>query len=234
MANVRIDIHHRNIGSRKKNLNNWKIPDSVKKNIIRFLEELELGKVNKGVKISESRQSKYLDILKSPLEFWNKPENKLTIKDIEKFEKDLSSGRIKSIKGGAYSNSTKVDIRRGLKVYLKWKLGETKANTLVDWLDTRGVKKTPDYLKESEITKLYKHCKSASERFLIAVLFDSGARASEFHNIRYEDIQLPEGNDNFVKITLKQEYSKTAVTMPPAIPNFNLSNFSILFFYKIK
>lgn len=209
MANVKIDIHKRGIKTRKEGIKNWKVPDAVKKNILRFLEELELGKVNKGVKISESRQSKYLDILRLPLEFWNKPETKLTIKDVEKFEKELSSGKIKSNKGEPYSKSTKVDIRRGLKVYLKWKLGETKANTLTDWLDTREVKKTPDYLKESEVIKLYKHCKNASERFLIAVLFDSGARATEFHNIRYEDIELPKGNDNFVRLTLKEEYSKT-------------------------
>jgi hypothetical protein len=41
------------------------------------------------------------------------------------------------------------------------------------------------------------------------VLFDSGARAEEFHNIRFEDVFLPEGKENFVKIVLKQEYSKT-------------------------
>lgn len=209
MVNVRIDIHNRNINTRKEGIKDWKIPDSVKKNILKFLDDLELGKVNKGIKISESRQSKYLDVLRLPLEFWNKPENKITLKDVEDFEKALSSGKVKSNKNKTYSNSTKVDIRRGLKVYLKWKLGETKANKLTDWLDTRTVNKTPDYLKESEVTKLYKHCKSASERFLIAVLFDSGARASEFHNIRYEDIQLPEGKDNFVKLTLKEEYSKT-------------------------
>ena len=152
--NVRIDIHNRSIDSRMKGISKWNVPDSIKKNIVKFLEELGLGKVNKGIKISESRQSKYLDILRLPLEFWNKSEDKINLKDIESFEKDLSSGKIKSNKGEAYSNSTKVDIRRGLKVYLRWKLGETKANQLTDWLDTREVKKTPDYLKESEITIL--------------------------------------------------------------------------------
>jgi hypothetical protein len=41
------------------------------------------------------------------------------------------------------------------------------------------------------------------------VLFDAGARATEFHNIRAEDIELPRGNQNHVRIALKQEYSKT-------------------------
>lgn len=62
---------------------------------------------------------------------------------------------------------------------------------------------------EAEIERLYKHCRNARQRFLIAVLFDSGARAEEFHNIRFEDIYLPKGKENFVKIAFKQEYSKT-------------------------
>ena len=55
---------------------------------------------------------------------------------------------------------------------------------------------------------MYKACKTSEERYLIAVLFDTGARAEEFHNIRFEDIQLPKEEDNFVKLTLKEEYSK--------------------------
>ena len=41
------------------------------------------------------------------------------------------------------------------------------------------------------------------------MLFDSGARAEELHNIRFEDVYLPEGQESFVKITLRQECSKT-------------------------
>ena len=52
-------------------------------------------------------------------------------------------------------------------------------------------------------------CRTAQQRFALAVLFDSGARAEEFINIRYEDIQLPEGKENFVRLTLKEEYNKT-------------------------
>jgi len=74
---------------------------------------------------------------------------------------------------------------------------------------TRHNNKTPDFLSEADVAKLFKACKSAEERFLIAVLFDTGARATEFHNIRFEDIHIPDGNANFVKVTLKEEYSKT-------------------------
>src|SRR3989344_943566 len=193
----------------KRILNGMEILDAEKKSLLKFLDELELGKVNKGVKISESRQSKYLDVLKTPLTFFSKTSNELTMKDIENFEKALSSGKILSLRGEPYSQSTKVDIRRALRTYLKWRLGATKADKLTDWLDTRDVVKTPDYLSESQVLKLYKACKSNAERYLIALLFDAGCRAEEFHNVRYEDIQMPKDKDNFVKVALKEEYSKT-------------------------
>lgn len=207
--NIKIPLHNRNLEARKESLKKWKIPDTEKKEILKFLNELELGKVNKGKKISPQRQLKYLDILKIPLEFLNKPTSKLILKDIEGFEKALSSNQIKSYKKIPYAFETKNDIRKILRIYLKWKVGIEKSLKLCGWFDTRKIKTTPEYLSEQEINKLYKSCKSNSERFLIAVLFDSGSRAEEFHNIRYEDIRLPSKNENFVQITLKEEYSKT-------------------------
>ncbi len=207
--NIRIEIHNRNLTKRKQRIGGWKISSEDKKSLLRFLEDLELGKVNKGRKISETRQIKYLDLLKTPLEYFEKTTSKLTLKDMEGFEKALSSDSLKSRRGLPYFQATKVDIRKALKIYLRWKLGPEKSIKLTGWLDTRAVVKTPDFLKESEIEKLFHACKSAEERFLIAMLFDTGARATEFHNIRYEDVQLPEGQNNMVKIVLKQEYSKT-------------------------
>lgn len=207
MANLKIGIHHRNLEVRKKGLAKWKIPEDEKKRLIKFLEELGLGKVNKGKQVSETRQLKYLDILKIPLEFFNKPSKKLILKDVEDFQKKLISNKVFSkFKKKPFSDATKSDINTALRSYLRWRGLNPK---LYDWFDTRVPKKTPDYLSETEIIKLYKNCKNSAERFLIAVLFDSGARAEEFHNIRKEDIQLPTGNDTFVKLTLKEEYSKT-------------------------
>jgi len=208
MTNVKIPIHNRNVEARKQSVVNWKISEQDKKDLINFLNELGIGRVNKGKRVSETRQLKYLDILKIPFEYFDKPVSKLTLKDVEDFEKDLSSNKLKSFKGTPFADATKVDIRRALKVYFQWKLGD-KSRKLTDWFDLRLKRKTPDYLTEQEVTKLYKSSKNAEERFLIAVLFDSGARAEEFHNIRYEDVQLPTEKEEFVKITLKEEYSKT-------------------------
>ena len=199
-----------NLTQRKKSVPKWKVPAKVKSDVLRFLSDLDLGKVNRGRKASDLRQIKYLYLLRIPLELFNKEIADLQISDVGAFERALSSGKIKShFTGKEYSHATKADLRQALKVFLRWRLGQAKAITLAGWLDTRVKKKTPDYLKEMEVEKLLKHCRTAEQRFIVAVLFDSGARAAEFLNLRYEDIQLPEGKENFVKITLKEEYSKT-------------------------
>jgi len=208
--NIKIPLKEHNVAVAKERITTWKIPESVKNELVKFLEELAIGKVNRGRRISESTQIKYIRVLRCPLEFFNKPLAKLTVKDIEDFEKALYSGKLQSWKKKSYSHSMKCDMHIALKILLRWRLGDVKTMKLAGWLETRDKKKTPDYLKESEILRLYKACKSASERFLIAVLFDAGVRAEEFHNIRYEDIELPKEGENYVEITIKEEYSKTS------------------------
>lgn len=202
-------IYNRSIDSRIASLAKWRIGPQERHALRRFLDELALGKVNRGRRISQSRQCKYLDVLRIPLEFFGKPATRLTPKDVERFEKALAGGTITSSKGQPYMPATRVDIRRALKVYLRWRLGPEKANRLTDWLDTRSVFKTPDFLKQEEVEKLFKACKSARERYLVAVLFDSGARATEFHNIRYADVQLPDSHTPYPRLTLREEFSKT-------------------------
>ena len=206
----RIRIDHGSFEAKRQQIPTWKIPQSVKVELLRFVDDLGLGKVNRGKRISPARQLKYLHALRPPLEFFHKPTSRLTLRDIENFERALGSGQLNNqFNGKPYAHSTQVDMRMLLKIFLRWRLGEAKASSLTDWLDTHTRPKTPEFLSESEIDRLYRHCRTAKQRFLIAVLFDSGARAEEFHNIRFEDIYLPEGKENFVRIALKQEYSKT-------------------------
>jgi integrase len=206
----RIRIDHGDFEAKRRQIQQWKIPETVKRELLRFVDDLALGKVNRGKRISPARQMKYLHALRAPLEFFNKITIRLTLRDIENFEKALHSGQLCSrAKGKPFAHSTQVDMRMLLKIFLRWRLGSAKALSLTSWLDTRSRPKTPDFLKESEIERLYKHCRTGRQRFLVAVLFDSGARAEEFHNIRLEDVYLPEGKENFIRIALKEEYSKT-------------------------
>jgi len=206
----RIRIDHGNFETVVKQLPNWKVPAAVKREVQRFLDDLSIGKVNRGRKLPPERLLKYLYALRPPLEFFNKSTARLTLRDIEGFERALGSGKVgHQSTGKPYAHGTMVEMRKLLRIFLRWRLGPAKALPLTDWFDTRPRPKTPDFLNESEIEQLYKYCRNARQRFLVAVLFDSGARAEEFHNIRFEDIYLPKGQGSFVKIAFKQEYSKT-------------------------
>jgi hypothetical protein len=124
----KIRAHERYLSRRKRAITRWKVPAAVQAEVLKFVEGLELGKVNRGKRISEGRQAKYLDLLRVPLEFISKPLAQLRVPDIERFEKALSTDRIQSrLKGKPYAASTKADMRKAIKVFLRWRLGEAKA-----------------------------------------------------------------------------------------------------------
>ncbi len=206
---MKIDIHPVKLDKSLANIKKWNIDVEDKKALPEFCRDLGLGKINRGKRLPEKGQMKYLFSLRVSLTFFKKPSSKLIVKDIENFDQALNSGKLKSQKKRKYSMGTQSKLKVHLSAYLKWKLGKTKGVELTGWLDKRVPSKTPEYLKEEEIIKLYKACKDAKGRFMIAVLFDSGARAEELHNIRKEDIEFPTGSNNFVKLNLKEEYSKT-------------------------
>ena len=198
------------LANRKESMARWPVPPEVRSEVLRFVEDLELGKVNRGKRISQARQCRYVDLLRIPLVFLKKRCEEIEASDVERFEKALTTDVIQShLKSRPYSAWTKSDIRKALKVFLGWRFGQAKAVELAGWLDTRVRARTPEFLSEQQIERLLKQCRTTEQRYAVAVLFDSGARAEEFINIRLEDVALPEGQHNYVNITLKQEYSKT-------------------------
>ena len=213
MDYVKIEIHNRNLEARKKSfLEDKNISKEEKKDVLEFLRLASLGKINLRKKIGNNRLLKYMESLSIPFYYFKKPLDKITLKDMERFEKDLCSNKIKNSRNGnPYSDNTKSDFRKTLKIYLRWKLRDnaSKFVELTNWIDTSVKQKTPDYLKEQDVIKLYKGCKDNKQRFLIAVLFDAGCRIEEFINIRREDIEEPSANSPYYKLTLKEEYSKT-------------------------
>ena len=205
----KIPIQHHSKTPFIERVRSWAIDPSEKRKLLEFLEDLALGLVNRGVRISEKRQANYLDTMRTPLEFFGKPMTRLTLADVKRFEGALSRGELRTRLGRPYAELTRVDMRRALRVYLKWRLGPEKTDRLAGWLDTRTQRKTPDYLSEDDVLRLLRGCREPWQRFAVAVLFDSGARAEEFHNIRMEDLRMPAKGDDFVKLALKEEYSKT-------------------------
>ncbi len=200
-------------------ISNANIPDTEKTHILSFFKNYALGKITRR-RPDKSTMEHYAIYLRKAFEFLGKPSEELTEEDIDGYATALIDNTIKSKQKiskklperepNPLSQSVKVKMMRTLSQYLKWIIPD-KAPLLCKSLDVKDTQKKlyPQFLTEQEIDKLYRSCSSPERRYLIAVLFSSGARASEFCNIRRSDVKLPSGKENFVKITLQEAYSKT-------------------------
>lgn len=219
MAFKRIEIHKNiNLQSRKEGFRKIAPNDKEYQNVMEFLRLLTLGEIN-GKPIGENRQRKILDMFLIFFKNYDKPTSQTTLEDLRQFKEKLSNNKIKKENGDNYSEETKADLTETIVRYFeyqypdklsKWiKENKHSKMPLRKWFVIKPDKRTPEALSEAEVERLYKACKNATERFLIAVLFDSGARAGEFLNIRFEDVQEPTADFPYYKIDLKEEYSKT-------------------------
>jgi integrase len=198
--------HHRYADSKLKEVSDWKVSDQTKKDIRQFIEDYKSGEVTGRIGTNlDATIERVLQLLKPSLTFLEK--NK---QDIKKFKDTLLKDKIKSDLRKPYSLRTKKMMLSTLTQFLKWKHPENH-NDLIKPLQVRIESKKPEpkSLSLNEIDKLYKNCKNNKERYVIANLFSSGARAEEFLNIRHSDITLPEKNESFVTIRIREGFSKT-------------------------
>ncbi len=207
---MRILTHPVDLKKKLESIDTWKMKDQPA-TIKQFFADYQLGKIT-GQQVAEITIQRYIESAKYPLEFLLKQKMLATLgpKDTERFVKALMNDKLKSATGKPYAESSKVKIRDLVCKLLTWKgLGPDVTNILK--VKVKLKKKTPNYLTEQEIKKMYQQATTPEQRFMIIGLASSGARAGEFHNLRKEDIEMPEGDSNFVKITLKEEFSKTQV-----------------------
>jgi integrase len=208
--------HKRNSEKRIADIKDWKIAEQDKKDIKDFLNAYERGEITGriGTNIPATIE-RTLEYLKPIFIYLNKTKSVSKIKKTDKeliqdLLNSLLKDKIKSNAKKPYSLKVKKFMFKTFINYLKWKLPDD-CFPLVKILNIKisGKLSEPEYLTPEEIEKLYKRCSRASQRFFIAVLFSSGTRAEEFHNIRMEDIELPKENDMFVKLRIKNTTSKT-------------------------
>lgn len=214
MAYEKIEIHDLNLENRKKGLRQHLPSNQEYTSILDHLRLLANGEIT-GKNIGERRQVKLIDMFALFFKHVKKASASLTKEDLRKFKEDLLNDRIKKENGKPYSDETKEDCTETLVRYLETKypskLSAWASPTMSfrKWFVIRATKKTPEYLSEQEIEQLYNTAKTIEGKFIIAVLFDSGARIEEFLNIRFEDIEQPTANFPYYKIDFKTEYSKT-------------------------
>ncbi|MFC1877408.1 hypothetical protein ACFL2E_09100 [Thermodesulfobacteriota bacterium] len=215
-----------NLDKRIKDISKWKITTTDKRSIKKFVEEYKAGRVTGQVGHNiEATVEKVLQQLRPAFENISQQEkhtiSKFTKKDvnkIKKFTQQLLDGKIGNyVTSKPYPKKTIKQIFLALSLFLEWKFKDK-----LDEVSDDGVilvkplkvkikieKRDPKYLIVDEILQLYKSCRTARERYFIANLFSSGQRAKEFHNNRYVDIHLPEKDENFAKLQVRKEFTKT-------------------------
>lgn len=187
-------------------VDNWKITLEQKKKVREFVRDYSIGKVTGRIgNNSPATMERNLTSLKLALENL-KAENK---KDVEDFLDKLIHDKIKTEHNKHFSTRSKKAILGILYKFLTWK-GKTSIAQSLN-IKIKEKEREPPSLTEEEVEKLFKAVSEPKYQYFLAVLYSSGARAEEFHNIRFSDIQLPtkENGDEFVKLTLRKEYSKT-------------------------
>lgn len=246
----KIEIHTSGNGY-KSRLNTLKqekeiIPEN-KKFIIDFLHDAELGKTNHNrarKKVGESRLKKYISTLTRLSGWFNKPFDKITVKDTEKVISNLEKGVYKKIKvipkwkdgklielkkiitKQTFARDTILDFKKIIKKFFKWTFKEDpkKYAELTNWIETYEEVNEVPALSREEIEKMANSC-DTKWRALIMFLFDSGTRIEEALNIRIEDISKKTSkNTNTESYYVRIKHSKTkprTISVPMCIKDLD-------------
>src|SRR3989344_4048266 len=207
MTGQKIEIYNLRLDTRYKKIK--ELSGKEFSLIKKFVDKAKNGENAGAVDIKEATERKYIDALTMAYQNIKKKQlTQLTKEDLTKLKQDLKSGKIKSRFNQAYSLTSQREMELILIRFLEF-FNPSKYSGFRKWFVIKIPKKDVEFLRENEIEKLFRACKTNEERFLIAILFDGGLRASEFLNIRFEDIEEPTQSFPYYKINLKEEYSKT-------------------------
>ncbi len=207
MPYTKIPLQELRLDSRYENLK--KISGEEFKKIKKFIDMAKNGENGKGIDISKATERKYIDAFM--MAYRNVEKKKLSDldkTDLTNLKQGMKEGKLKSKINKPYTISSQREMELLLIRFLEF-VNPKKYSGFRKWFVVRVPKNSVDYLKEEEIIKLYNACKTNEERYLICMLFDGGLRASEFLNVRFEDIQEPTQAFPYYKVDIKEEYSKT-------------------------
>jgi len=208
LENNKKDIHGRirdfKNARAKLESNEFPIPEN-KELILKFIRDCRLGKTLKNRQkkiIGEARCLKYIQTLKKLSSWFGKPFNKVTQEDMEKVIENLETDYYtysfiskygKDIKTKPLAHSTKLDYKKTIIKFYKWLYGANKyIPELVDWIDTYDIIKEIPAIRREEAEKLV-HSLPIRDKTIIITLFDGGARAEEFLNIKIRDLTKIDG-----------------------------------------
>lgn len=207
----KISCHKNNFDEKLLEVKQWNISDKEKTKIKEFFKDYEIGKIT-GRICSKMSLLRYLYFLKVGIENFKEENLKGTEDFLNRLLKDKIYYKTITKEGEEtkhlYPIRSKREILQVLARYLDWK---KEGNNYTKILKIKFTNKKPDIetLNEEEVNLLFEKADNIQRKFLIAVLNSSGMRAEEFHNVRYSDIVIPKGDEKFIKITIRNQFSKT-------------------------
>ena len=175
--------------------------------ILSFLIDCETGKTVKNKskkKIGVKRCNRLLDLLKLFSNLLDKPFDKLTQEDHEKFILDFENDKYKKKNGKKFNESTKSYYKKGFRKFGKWMKDRGINDLDFSFMETYEPIKEVSALTREEIEKIISKTPLLRDQALIMILFDSGARIEEFLNIRLRHLMKRE---DYYQVRI--EYSKT-------------------------
>jgi len=188
--------------------------------ILQFLRDAEIGRtILKGQKrkIKPGRLQRMLGLLlKMDREWLKKPFNEVSEDDMNNFILNLERGIIKSSKGEPYTWETQSTIKKFIRKYYKYLLGEGENYPrLVQFIDTSTRMLEVKGISKQENDKLIENSSKLIYRFILAVLYDSGARIEEFYNIKKSDLIRENG---IYKVRIRISKTKPRTINIPLYP----------------
>lgn len=194
------------------------IPKHNKELILKFLRDCGLGKTilfKEKKKIKERRLQKYVYMLPK-LSYWLQHKNfeDITQDDMENFISRLERNRLTLMRGGAevaisYGQWSQRDVKVCVKKFYKWLLGDAKQYPeIVSWIDTAIQDAAPPALGLGEIRRLVQRATTIKGKALLWTIFQTGARAEEFLNIRIMDV-TSKGSHYLVAIEFPKTFKRT-------------------------
>ncbi|MCG3145827.1 MAG: Tyrosine recombinase XerC [Gammaproteobacteria bacterium] len=232
LQNGKLDIHDfpgRIKAQEALLLKDPRITDRNKEIIQTFIRDCELGKTILGKqkkKIGTARLTKYCMHLRILAVLFGKDFDSMTQADMERFILRLERGEVTRFDGGPYAHTTRRDFKVTVRKLYKWLLGKNQFYPeIVQWIDTREVIPEVKCLRKPEIERMSQLATTPRDRAILWTLFDSGARAEEFLNLRYRSIEEYESEQSGKLYRLRIEYSKTrprTITLPISTPYLRL------------
>lgn len=183
----------------------------VNRTLIRdFLYACQLGKTiqrSEKKRLGEKRLIKYLFTLRRINEWLgNRDFRSVTDADMEAFIGKLERNAL-TVDGKpvSYTNWTRRDVKVCVKKFYKWLIGSgDQYPPLVSWIDTHIKDEAPPCLSIDEIGRCIDFSSTIKGKALLGCLFESGARAEEFLNVRICHVE-----DRQSFFMLRIEHSKT-------------------------